>query len=155
MLRQRLQFFAVDAPVQQFAIQGLLAEDVDHLQAGRIAVLQIGQRLAKHHALAAAVTINQGELAVRFGFQGAGDDRQHRGDAGTGGNRQVAAFPFGQRLIAKMPLRHHHFQRHPLLDLIPGIAREAPAVDGFYRHADFARLNAAADGVAAAQLFAR
>lgn len=64
----------------------------------------------------------------------------------------VSATP-GLRLVAEMSLRHHHVQRHALLNVALGIAREAPAVDGLHRHADFTRRAAAANGVAAPELF--
>ncbi len=53
-----------------------------------------------------------------------------------------------------MPLRHHHFQLHTLLDIVLGVAREASAVDGFDRDANFARRAAVTNGVTAAQFFA-
>ena len=150
--RQRLQLFPVDAAKEQIAVQPLLAEDGDQLQPLRVLVLQVRQRLAEHHALAAAVAVDQGEVALGFGRKRRGDNRQHRGDPGACRNRQIVAFAFSPRLVAKLPLRHHHLQRHTRFDLIPGIAGKAPAVDGFDRHADFARGGTPADGVAAAQL---
>ncbi|MNN66061.1 hypothetical protein D3C81_1816120 [compost metagenome] len=77
---QLLQFFAVDTPVQQFTVEGLLTENIHQLQTLRPGVFQVRQRLAKHHALAAAVAVNQGEMALRLDPQGAGDNRQHRRD---------------------------------------------------------------------------
>ena len=103
--------------------------------------------------MAVAVTVDQREATVRLGGQGGANDRHHRRDPGAGGNREIVALPFGLRLIAEMPLRHHHLQLHPLLDIVLGVAREAPAVDGFDRDADLSRRAAAADGVTAAQLF--
>ena len=91
-------------------------------------------------------------MAVGFGRQRSGDNRQHRGDPGACRNRQIVAFAVSPRLVAKLPLRHHHLQGHTRFDLIPGIAGKASAVDGFDRHADFARGGTPADGVAAAQL---
>ena len=91
-------------------------------------------------------------MAVRFGGQRGGEDRQHRGDAGARGYRQVVAFTFGLRLIAKLPLRNHHLQRHACFDLIPGIAGKTPAFDGFDRHAYLTRRGTPADRVTAAQL---
>ena len=91
-------------------------------------------------------------MAVGFGLKRRGDNRQHRGDPGACRNRQVVAFAFGPGLVAKLTLRNHHLQRHARFDLIPGIAGEAPALNRFDRHADFARGGTPADGVAAAQL---
>ena len=104
--------------------------------------------------MAGAVAVDQRKTALRLGRQRRANDRHHRRDPGTGGNRQIVALPFGLRLITEMPLRHHHFQLHPLLDIVLGVAREASAVDGFDRDADLSRRAAAADGVTAAQLFA-
>ena len=151
---QFAQLVAVDAPLQQIAVHRLLAEQVYHLQTLRIAVFQIGQRLTEHHAVAAAVAVNQREAAVDFGGEGGVDNRHHRRNAGAGGNRQVVSATPGLRLVAEMSLRHHHVQRHALLNVALGIAREAPAVDGFDRDANFTWRAAVTNGVTAAQFFA-
>ncbi len=122
------------------------------MQPLRVFVLQVRQRLAEHHALAAAVAVNQREMAVRFGRKRRGDNGQHRGDPGACRNRQIVPFALCLGLVAKLPLGNHHLQRHPRFDLVPGIAGKAPAFDGFDRHTDLARSGTPADGVAAAQL---
>ena len=104
--------------------------------------------------MAAAVAVDQREAALRLGRQRRAHDRHHRRDPGTGGNRQIFTLPFSLRLITEMPLRHHHLQFHTLLDIVLGVAREAPAVDGFDRDANFAWRAAATNGVTAAQFFA-
>ncbi|MNL54661.1 hypothetical protein D3C87_1780100 [compost metagenome] len=136
--------------MQQVAVEGLLAENIHQLQTLRVFIFQICQRLAEHHALAAAVAVDKRKVAVRLDQQRAGDNRQHRRNAGPGGDRQIAPGAFGLRLVAKVALRHHDLQRHTLFDLIAGIAGETPAVDGFHRHANFARRHTTADGITAA-----
>lgn len=95
-----------------------------HLQTLRVAVFQVGQRLTEHHAVAAAVAVNQGELTGRFGRQRRFNNRHHRRNAGTGGNRQIFRFTLGLRLVAKVPLRHHHLKFHTLMNIALGIAGE-------------------------------
>ncbi|MNT53707.1 hypothetical protein D3C72_1908040 [compost metagenome] len=107
----RQQALAVDAPTEQRAVEALLAEQIQRLKTLWIAVFQIGQRLLEHHRTAAAVAVNQREAAVWFKLQGGFDDRQHRRDAGTGGNRQIVAAVFRLWLVAETALRHHHLQR--------------------------------------------
>ena len=148
---QRLELFPVNTAMEQIAVERLLAEDGDQLQTLRVFIFQVRQRPAEHHALAAAVAVNQGEVAVGFSGQRSGHNRQHRGDPGPGGNRQIVAFAFGLRLVAKMPLGHHHLQCHARFDFVPGIAGKTSALDGFDRHADLTARGAPADGVAAAQ----
>ena len=104
--------------------------------------------------MAAAVAVDQRKAALRLGRQRRANDRHHRRDPGAGGNRQIFSLPFGLRLITEMPLRHHHLQLHTLLDIVLGVAREAPAVDGFDRDANFAWRAAVTNGVTAAQFFA-
>ena len=104
--------------------------------------------------MAAAVAVDQREAALRLGRQRRANDRHHRRDPGTSGNRQILTLPFGLRLITEMPLRHHHLQLHTLLDIVLGVAREASAVDGFDRDANFAWRAAVTNGVTAAQFFA-
>ena len=67
--------------MQQIAVEHLLAEDGDQLQTLRVFVFQIGKRLAKHHALATAVAVDQGEMTVRLGGERGGQDGQHWGNA--------------------------------------------------------------------------
>ena len=103
--------------------------------------------------MAAAVAVDQRELAGRFDRQRRFNNRHHRRNAGPGGNRQILGFALGLRLVAEVPLRHHHLQRHTLLDILLGIAGETPTVDSFNRDANFRRRAAATNGVTTTQLF--
>ncbi|MNI54984.1 hypothetical protein D3C73_1099070 [compost metagenome] len=72
--------------------------------------------------MAAAVAVNQGEAAVAFHRQRGFDNRHHRRDPGTGGDRQLVGAAIDLWLVAKVTLRHHHLKFHALLDIALGEA---------------------------------
>jgi hypothetical protein len=83
----------VEAAGEEVDVTGLAGQHVDELEAGAVAVFEVGQVFGEHHGVGAAVAVQERHLALRVGGQDGADDRDHRGDAGAGGDEAVVRRP--------------------------------------------------------------
>ena len=67
----------------------LAREHVHDLQPGREPVLEVVQLVEEHHRPVRAVGVDQRDRRARLALEDRGDDREHRRDAGAGGDRDV------------------------------------------------------------------
>ena len=86
---QRAQAVGVETAVEQVRGGGLAREHVHELQAGPVAVLEVGEVLAEHHGVRAAVAVEQGDVGVGVRGEHRRGDREHRRDPGAGGDEDV------------------------------------------------------------------
>ena len=101
--------------VEQRHVLRLAAEDMDRAEAIKETVLQILQFLTEHDRARLAIAIDQRHFASRLSFQRRADDRQHRRDAGAGGDHQVIVVRAFRHIDRETALRRHH------LDGVAGI----------------------------------
>ena len=147
-------FGAVDAAFEQRHFLRLAREHMDQSQARGVAVFQVLQGFVEHHAVHAAVAIDQGEFAVCLVFQGAGQDRQDGRDARA--SRKTHAVDGAGALHHKTAIGRHHAQRVARLELGGRPVGEHAAfhgADAHFEHTVLLQLAAGrADGVAAAHI---
>ena len=124
---QLLDLGAVDPAVEQIDIELFAAHDIDQIEAPEIAILQVGQLLAKQHAARGAVAVEQREPAVRLGHERGLDDRQQRRDATARAEGDIVlVVVFGQRKI-EAPGRRHDLDRLARRQFVVGPVRELAA----------------------------
>ena len=147
-------FVRVDAAVIEVHVLLFAAEHIDDVEPAQVGVFQVAECFAEQGGATGTIAVDQGELAVGFGFQRGLDDRQDRRDAAAGGHRQVVGFALRVQVDVEVAGGRHHFQGVAFLEFAVGEAGEAAAGDFFYRHAQVAVVDAGADGVGAAHFFA-
>ena len=69
------------------------------LEAIAVRLLQRVELLVEDDVGGAAVAVDQGEAALRFGGERGANNRHHRRDTGSGGNRQIVSLAPGLRLV--------------------------------------------------------
>ena len=149
------QFIAlrgVDAAIEQLHILLLAAEDEHEVQARQIAVLQIFEFILEDHARRRAVTVEQGEAAVRLKRQRGLDQRQHRRDAAAGDEGHVMTPRFRLQRHVEMPGRRHDLDGAAGLQMLGSPVRELAIINTLDRNAQRLFLRTRADRVRATNL---
>jgi hypothetical protein len=133
-----------DAAVEQLDVLLLAAHHIGQVQALHVDVLQVRQFFLEDHRRRGAVTVEQGEAAVRFGQQRGLDDRQDRRDAAAGREGHVVRCLPGVERHVEVAHRRHHLERRRRQGVV-GPAREQAARGALDGHAQ--RLSCTAEQI--------
>ncbi len=140
----------VDAARQQGRRALFAGEDVVQCEAGRVAVLEVGELLEEHHVLRRAVRVDEREARGRRGGEDGCREGHHRRDARAGGDPgEVGAVEVGE-IRGERALRAHDLDAVARLQVLVGPHREQAAEVALDPDADAAGGGRTADRIAAA-----
>ena len=97
---------------------------MQELEAGRVAVLEVLELLEEHHRARRPVAVEERDPALRFGGQDRRHDRQHRRDAGAGGDHRVVLGVRRVELGGEPTGRGHHLEHVAGLHRLQRVRRE-------------------------------
>ena len=154
MLQQRIGLLAVDPPVQDFDVLRLAAHDINEVETGEEAVLQVGKLLPEDHRARRAVAVEKREAAVGFREQRRLDDRQQGRDAAACREANIVLPVRGLERNVEVPQRRHHVDGRALPQVLVGPRGEHASGGLLDRDAQLVVLHRRADRIGAAHVLA-
>ena len=110
LLRIDTQLLCIDAAIEHRHILILTREHMEELETVEVAVFQFLQFLAEHDRVRGAVSVDQGNLALRLLLKNRRSDRQHRRDARSRRDQQIIVTATARR--NNEPALRRHYLEH-------------------------------------------